>query len=70
MPEPTSSHVRGVGFLGTLALIFITLKLAGVINWSWWWVLAPLWVVPAICLGVFAVLGAIGIVLVLFGKRP
>jgi len=26
-----------------LGLIFITLKLCGVINWSWWWVTAPFW---------------------------
>jgi len=30
-------------FVTALALIFITLKLCGVINWSWWWVTAPLW---------------------------
>lgn len=34
----------GIGFTGLLALVFITLKLCGVINWSWWWVLAPLWI--------------------------
>lgn len=22
---------------------FILLKVAGVIDWSWWWVLSPLW---------------------------
>lgn len=34
----------GIGFTGLLALVFITLKLCGVISWSWWWVLAPLWI--------------------------
>jgi hypothetical protein len=29
-------------FLPTLTLIFITLKLIGYINWSWWWVLSPI----------------------------
>lgn len=33
----------GIGFLGALGLIFITLKLCNVINWSWWWVTSPLW---------------------------
>ena len=33
----------GIGFLPALALIFITLKLCNVIDWSWWWVLAPIW---------------------------
>lgn len=36
----------GDNFLGLLAIVFITLKLTGHIDWSWWWVLAPLWVVP------------------------
>ena len=26
-----------------LALVFVVLKLCGVINWSWWWVIAPIW---------------------------
>ena len=31
--------------IGTMILaIFITLKLCGVINWSWFWVLSPLWI--------------------------
>lgn len=34
----------GIGFFGVLVLIFITLKLLGVIAWSWWWVLAPMWI--------------------------
>lgn len=33
----------GVGFWEVLGVAFIALKLAGVIQWSWWWVLAPLW---------------------------
>ena len=33
----------GGGFFGLLTILFITLKLCGVIAWSWWWVLAPLW---------------------------
>ena len=35
---------KGIGFTGLLTLIFITLKLCGVITWSWVWVLAPLWI--------------------------
>lgn len=38
-----SSSSEGVGFLGLMFLIFMTLKLTGVIDWSWWWVTAPLW---------------------------
>ena len=37
-------------FLGILTLIFITLKLTHFIDWSWWWVLAPMWVPLSIAL--------------------
>ena len=33
----------GIGFCGLLAIVFIVLKLMGVISWSWIWVLAPIW---------------------------
>ena len=33
----------GVGIGTVLFLIFLVLKLCNVINWSWWWVTAPLW---------------------------
>lgn len=35
-------HV-GLGLCDVLAIIFIVLKLVGVINWSWLWVLSPIW---------------------------
>lgn len=31
------------GFVGILTAVFVGLKLAGVIQWSWWLVLAPMW---------------------------
>lgn len=40
----TVVNETGVGFGGLLTLIFITLKLCGVIDWAWVWVLAPLWI--------------------------
>ena len=33
-----------IGFSGLLAILFIALKLTGVITWSWLWVLAPIWI--------------------------
>lgn len=38
----------GVSFCGLLAIAFIILKLCHVIDWSWWWVLAPLWIPAAL----------------------
>ena len=32
-----------IGFLGLLTLVFIVLKLTHYIDWSWVWVLSPLW---------------------------
>ena len=34
----------GIGFTGLLTIVFIILKLCGIITWSWWWVLSPLWI--------------------------
>lgn len=34
----------GIGFAGLLTIAFIVLKLCKVINWSWVWVLSPLWI--------------------------
>lgn len=48
----------GVGFAGLLTILFVGLKLGGVIDWSWWWVLSPLWIgfalVAVIVAGVLA----------------
>lgn len=38
----------GVGFCGLLTIVFIVLKLTGVINWAWGWVLSPIWIPLAI----------------------
>ena len=34
----------GITFFGLLQIVFIVLKLLGVIKWSWWLVLLPLWI--------------------------
>ena len=40
----------GLGVADTLLIIFIVLKLCGLISWSWVWVLSPLWI--SIILGI------------------
>ena len=37
-----SSSSSGIGFVGLLTIVLITLKLTGFIKWSWWWVLSPI----------------------------
>lgn len=34
----------GIGFVGLLTIVFVVLKLLGYIDWSWWWVLSPIWI--------------------------
>ena len=34
----------GIGFVGLLTILFVGLKLTGYIDWSWWWVLSPIWI--------------------------
>lgn len=46
----SSSSSGGIGFCGLLAIVFITLKLLHVISWSWWWVLAPIWIPTIVAL--------------------
>ena len=60
----SSSSSGGIGLIGALGLLFIGLKLGGVIQWSWWWVLLPfwgglaIWVVILAIIGIFALLSA------------
>lgn len=39
----SSFSSSGIGFWGLLCIAFIVLKLTGYIDWSWWWVTAPVW---------------------------
>lgn len=41
----------------TLFVVFLILRLTGVIDWSWWWVTAPLWIPLAVALFVFVPTG-------------
>lgn len=45
----------GIGLAGVLGVVFIVLKLVGVINWSWVWVLAPFWIPLAIAVLILVV---------------
>lgn len=40
----------GIGLMGATFLVFLVLKLVGVIEWSWWWVAAPLWIPTGIAI--------------------
>lgn len=60
MSDSTSStRSGGIGFVGLLTVAFIVLKLCKVINWSWWWVLSPLWIVAGVVVIILIVFIAI-----------
>ena len=40
----TSSGSSSIGVSSLLLIAFIVLKLTHVIDWSWWWVLSPMWI--------------------------
>ena len=44
MSNSSASASGGISFVSLLAIVFIVLKLCDVITWSWWWVLAPIWI--------------------------
>lgn len=49
----------GIGFFGILTIIFVVLKLTHNIDWSWVWVLAPLWLPFVFWIIFFVVLGSL-----------
>lgn len=53
--EKVTTVVNGMGFLDALFLVFLVLKLTKVIDWSWWWVTAPLWGQVALSVIIFVV---------------
>ena len=50
-----NKNYGGIGVTGLLQVAFIVLKLCKVINWSWWWILAPSWIAVALLLLVILV---------------
>lgn len=55
MSSQNNSGGGGIGLGGVLFVTFLILKLTHVIDWSWWWVTAPLWV-PVVFVIAFVVL--------------
>jgi len=54
--KETKTTSSGIGFSGLLTILFIALKLMGYINWSWWWVLSPIWISTIIVLVVIGLI--------------
>ena len=55
------SSSSGISFMGMLTILFIGLKLTNYVDWSWWWVLSPIW-------GGFLLVALIGLLVVFIVK--
>lgn len=50
----------GYGIVSILTIIFVVLKLTNNIDWSWVWVLSPIWITLIIGVGLFAIVLIVG----------
>jgi hypothetical protein len=62
MTTKTSSSSGGLSFTGALTILFIGLKLCNVIQWSWWWVLSPIWISLSLVLFILAIVLTVAII--------
>lgn len=53
---------NGIGLGTILFVVFLVLKLTNYIDWSWWWVTAPLWIPLALVLLFLVVIGVIALI--------
>lgn len=51
----SSSSSGGIGFVGLLTIVFIALKLTNYIDWSWLWVLSPVWITSLVGLAIILI---------------
>ena len=61
MLDKISNH-SGIGFSGALTITFIVLKLTNVINWSWWWVLSPIWISFSLIIVLSIIIGILEVI--------
>lgn len=61
MDNNTSSG--GIGLAGATFIVFLVLKLVGVIDWSWWWVTSPLWISVALTFFILLIAFLVGAIM-------
>jgi hypothetical protein len=62
MSSSSSRSSGGISFTGALTILFIGLKLTHVINWSWWWVLSPIWISALFVLTIILIVGIVAVI--------
>ena len=66
MAKENTSSGMGIGMI--LFIVFLVLKLTGVIDWSWWWVTSPLWIPLALGGIIIGIVGVIAIIIEKFSR--
>jgi hypothetical protein len=69
MSSSSQTSSGGIGVCGLLGVVFVTLKLCGVIDWSWWWVTAPFWGGLVIVFGIAGIALLLALIVSLFSGR-
>lgn len=59
---------NGISLSGVLTIVFVVLKLVGVIDWSWWWVLSPVWIPIALWIAIIGVFYLVALIVTFFTK--
>ena len=57
--------IEGIGLPMILFIVFLILKLCKVIDWSWWWVTSPLWIMLILIIAVTILYTAVGFIMIL-----
>ena len=60
MSNNNSTPAVGLGLGDVLLIVFIVLKLCHVIDWSWWWVLSPLWIMVGVVVLLAIIVALVG----------
>lgn len=55
MSTTAETSSGGIGFVGLLTVLFVALKLLNFIEWSWWWVLSPVWISASVVVGILLI---------------
>ena len=63
MSKEKQITVFNSSILTIMFVVFVTLKLTGNIDWSWWWVTSPLWLPIAMLFAVIGILLITGIIM-------
>jgi len=59
MNKKVEVKIGSSSLITVVTAIFIVLKITGFINWSWFWVLSPIWISLAIAVAVFGIMAVI-----------